>query len=167
MNPIHRLVWCPRKIAEALNIPDRDVREYMTDGRCVSFLVARRLARELPGWHRAQSRSERYDLTDPEGGLWEVRSVTRGSGVSFTPSIQVGGHREFEEEGFVEKVKGLTGYIVTDIERFPSMEVYKIPSDNVIRWWQANKLGKNSMVSRKRFLEILVPDIISPGGEGE
>ncbi len=158
MKPVFHLVWCARKIADALRIPESDVREYMTDGRRVSFLVERRLALEHPDWRLATSGGAGYDLIDPRGGLWEVRSVTR-RGVYFCPSNQVGSGRSFDEAGFLKKVADLAGYIVTDIEGFPKMTVYKIPSDNVRRWWHAGKLGKNSRVPREDFLKTHVSDI--------
>lgn len=154
MKPVLRLAWCPRKIADALGIPDGDVREYMTDGRRVSFLVERRLALEQPRWCRARSEGAGYDLVDPRGGLWEVRSVTRG-GIYFCPSNQVGSGRKFNKAEFFKKLESLTGYIVTDIEGFPEMDVYKIPSGTVRQWWDAGMLGETTKVSRKHFLEIL------------
>lgn len=158
MEPVFQLTWCVRKIADALKIPEPDVREYMTDGRRVSFLIERRLVLMHPGWVLAKSEGAGHDLVDPEGGLWEVRSVTKG-GIYFAPSYQVGSGRTFNEEGFLQKVDALSGYIVTDIESFPSMDVFKVPSPNVKRWWHAGKLGTASRVSRRHFLRNLAPDI--------
>ena len=70
-----------------------DIKEYFTDGRRVSFIIERRLKWDHPGWTLALSEGAGYDLRDPDGGLWEVRSITRG-GVYFNPSAQVGSGRK-------------------------------------------------------------------------
>ena len=155
-----KINWDVDKLSEALCLPRDDVREYFTDGRRVSFLIERRLKLDHQGWELATSEGAGYDLFDPEGGLWEVRSVTR-NGVYFTPSNQKGSKRQFNEIGFQEKLSGLAGFILTDIEKFPNMDVYVIPVQNVIRWHHHGTLGANATVTRKKFLEKLATDIDS------
>lgn len=53
-------------------------------GRRVSFIIERRLKWENEGWKLAPSEGAGYDMIDPQGRLWEVRSITRG-GVYFNP----------------------------------------------------------------------------------
>ena len=154
-----KIDWDIDKLSEAFRVTENDVREYFTDGRRVSFIIERRLKWDHPGWELAPSEGAGYDLKDPDGGLWEVRSVTRG-GVYFTPSNQVGSGRKFNESGFQDKLSGVKGFILTDIEKFPSMDVYVVPVANVIRWHSTNKLGANAKVSRAKFLNELAPDII-------
>lgn len=49
---------------------------------------------------------------------WEVRSISR-NGIYFCPSYMVGSGRKFNEAGFLVKIAEISGYIVSDIERFP------------------------------------------------
>jgi len=142
----------------AFKVSVEDVREYLTDGRRVSFMIERRLARENPGWQLARSEGAGYDLLDPVGGKWEVRSITR-SGVYFNPSNQVGSGRTFNEQGFQEKLEEVKGFILADIVEFPTVSVYVVPVNNVLRWHRQFLLGANARVSRKKFLMDLSPDI--------
>jgi hypothetical protein len=153
-----KIKWDAEKLAEAFQVNAKDVREYFTDGRRVSFIIERRLKWDHPGWELAPSEGAGYDLKDPQGGLWEVRSLTRG-GVYFTPSNQVGSGRKFNEDGFQAKLIGIKGFILSDIEMFPDIDVYVVPVANVIRWHKAGILGSNAKVSRGKFLS-LVPDIL-------
>jgi hypothetical protein len=84
------------------------VKEYLTDGRRVSFLPERRLSREVFEGTLAPSEGAGYDLLDREGLKWEVRSVSKG-GVYFCPSYMVGSGRSFEEKGFLDKLSEIEG----------------------------------------------------------
>ena len=150
--------WDETEIANAFKISPKDVQEYLTDGRRVSFIIERRLMWENSGWELAPSEGAGYDLLDPTGEKWEVRSITSG-GVYFNPSNQVGAGRRFNEGGFQAKLSDLKGFILSDIVGFPVVEVFKFPVENVLRWYGKSLLGKNAKVSRKKFLEILAPDI--------
>lgn len=150
--------WDVSALSEALLITSEDVSEYMTDGRRISFILERRLRLEHPGWKLAPSEGASYDLIDPDGGLWEVRSLTRG-GVYFNPSNQVGAGRRFDEGGFREKLAGLSGFILGDITKFPDVDIYTVPVASVIDWWESGQLGRNAKVSRSAFLARLLPQL--------
>lgn len=154
-----QLTWNEVELAQAFKVTTDDVREYLTDGRRVSFIIERRLKWENPGWKLAPSEGAGYDLLDPDGGMWEVRSITQG-GVYFNPSNQVGSGRAFNEDGFQAKLSGIKGFILSDIVGFPVVDVYVVPVANVLRWHRDRKLGANAKVSRKTFLQVLVPDIV-------
>lgn len=156
-----RISWDEKELARAMRVKVEDVREYFMDGRRVSFIIERRLKWDHPGWQLAPSEGAGYDLLDPTGGMWEVRSIT-GGGVYFNPSNQVGSGRKFNEDGFQAKLGGVKGFILTDIMQFPDMDVYVVPVQNVLRWHAAGQLGANAKVSRARFLKNLVPDIQYP-----
>ena len=94
----------------------------------------------------------------PDGGKWEVRSITR-QGVYFNPSAQVGKGRFFDEDGFIAKLDDVEGFILSDITLFPRVPVYVVPVENVMRWYAAGMLGKNAKVSRKKFLSALLGDV--------
>lgn len=153
-----QLTWDEDELARAFRVTPEDVREYLTDGRRVSFIIERRLKWENPGWALAPSEGAGYDLLDPDGGMWEVRSITR-QGVYFNPSNQVGSGRKFDEDGFRYKLAGIKGFILSDIVEFPNVDVYVVPVDNVIRWHDRGELGANAKVSRVKFLAKMVPDI--------
>ena len=153
-----QLIWDEQELARAFRVSVADVREYLTDGRRVSFMIERRLANEHPGWNLAKSEGAGHDLIDPQNGKWEVRSITK-SGVYFTPSYQVGSGRSFDEAGFVDKLNSIKGYILSDITVFPAVEVYVVPVANVVRWHDQFRLGMNARVTRRKFLSELAPDI--------
>ena len=83
-NSSGRLTWDLDEVSRALKISPTDVRAYFTDGRRVSFILERRLAKEVLRGSLAKSEGAGYDVMDSQGGLWEVRSLTRG-GVFFCP----------------------------------------------------------------------------------
>lgn len=148
------LRWDIEQIAEALKISVSDARAYFTDGRRVSFILERRLAREVVQGTLAPSEGAGYDLLDNKGGKWEVRSISRG-GIYFCPSYMVGSGRSFDEPGFLAKLEEIEGYIVSDIEQFPNVPYWIIPENIVSNWWLENKLGTTSKISRIRALQLI------------
>lgn len=150
--------WDEEELAKAFRVTKEDVREYLTDGRRVSFIIERRLKWENQGWQLATSEGAGYDLLDPDGGMWEVRSITR-QGVYFNPSNQVGSGRTFNEDGFLTKLKSIKGFILSDIVGFPIVDVFVVPVENVLRWYRGNLLGANAKVSREKFIKTLSKDI--------
>jgi hypothetical protein len=150
--------WDEKELAKAFKVTTDDIREYLTDGRRVSFIIERRLKWENPGWTLAPSEGAGYDLRDPQGGLWEVRSITR-QGVYFNPSNQVGSGRKFAEEGFRAKLASLKGFILSDIVEFPRVEIIQLPIDYVLRWHANRELGKTAKISRAAFHTRLLPQL--------
>ncbi len=153
-----QLKWDEDDLARAFKVTTTDIRAYLTDGRRVSFIIERRLMWENPGWKLAPSEGAGYDLRDPDGGTWEVRSITR-QGVYFNPSNQVGSGRVFKEDGFQAKLNSIKGFILSDIVGFPVVDVFVVPVDNVLRWHRGRVLGANAKVSREKFLTSLAGDI--------
>lgn len=154
------MTWSADELAHALKVTVQDVKEYFTDGRRVSFVIERRLMWEHPGWTLAPSEGAGYDLLDPQGGLWEVRSITRG-GVYFTPSAQVGSGRVFGEAAFLAKLDAVAGFILADIVEFPIVSVFKVPTDYVKRWYANRELNASAKISRSRFHSRLAPQLAS------
>ncbi len=62
------LTWDIKQIAAALKITDSEVKAYFTDGRRVSFILERRLAREVLKGRLAPSEGAGFDLIDSKGG---------------------------------------------------------------------------------------------------
>jgi len=58
------LTWDIGEIARALKISEKDVREYFTDGRRVSFILERRIAKEILKGKLAPSEGAGFDLID-------------------------------------------------------------------------------------------------------
>lgn len=150
--------WDAEELAGAFRVTVDDIKEYLTDGRRASFIIERRLKWDHPGWTLAPSEGAGYDLRDPDGGLWEVRSITRG-GVYFNPSAQVGSGRKFEELGFQTKLKAIKGFILSDIVGFPMVDIFVVPVDYVLRWHAQRMLGTNAKVSRDTFLKVLAKQL--------
>jgi hypothetical protein len=120
----------------------------------VSFLLERRICREVLRGKLAPTEGAGYDIVDRDGGRWEVRSISK-DGVYFSPSYMVGSGRHFEEEGFLSKLSEIEGYILCDIESFPEIPFWIIPSTEVLGWWKARQLGTIASISRKKALRLL------------
>lgn len=152
--PNGSLTWDIEEIARALKISGEDVREYFTDGRRVSFILERRIAREVLKGTLAPTEGAGFDIVDTEGGRWEVRSISRG-GIYFCPSYMVGSGRRFVKDGFLSKLSEIKGYIVADIESFPQIPFWIISAKQVLTWWNERKLGTTTQISRKNALALL------------
>jgi len=152
--PSGNLIWDVQDIAKALKISVDGVREYFTDGRRVSFLIERRIAHEILKGTVSKSEGAGFDVIAPDGGKWEVRSISKG-GIYFCPSYMVGSGRSFNEAGFQSKISEIRGYIVADIESFPNIPFWIISSDQVLKWWDERRLGTTTSISRKKALELL------------
>lgn len=148
------LSWNIEEIAQALKINAGDVREYFTDGRRVSFLLERRIAREVLKGTLAPSEGASFDLLDSQGRKWEVRSISKG-GIYFCPSYMVGSGRSFNEQGFREKLSEIEGYIISDIESFPNIPYWIVPVQQVRMWWDIGQLGNTTKISRQKALDLL------------
>lgn len=153
--PTGTLAWQLDELARALQVTQEDVREYFTDGRRVSFLIERRLAREVvAGGKLAASEGASFDLQDAAGRKWEVRSIS-SSGIYFCPSYMVGSGRSFNEEGFLQKMAEIDGYILSDIESFPSVPFWVLPKSVIETWYRSGMLGAGTKISRARALSLL------------
>lgn len=154
VDPAGILRWDIKAIAAALKISEDDVREYFTDGRRVSFILERRLAKEVLKGRLAPTEGAGYDLIDSEDNHWEVRSITKG-GIYFSPSYMVGSGRSFEESGFLRKLEDLKGFIISDVESFPDIRFWIITSGQIKRWWNDGVLGTTTKISREKALSLL------------
>ena len=148
------LEWDKSKLAEAMKLLDSEVCEYFTDGRRVSFLLERRIAREVLHGKISGNENTGYDITDSIGNKWEVRSITKR--VYFPPSKNVGSGREFNKDDFLGKLREIKGYYLVDVMQFPKMPYWSLNSEEVRGWWTLGKLGKNASCSRKRIFELIV-----------
>jgi hypothetical protein len=66
-----------------------------------------------------------------------------------------GSGRSFDGPGFLRKLASVNGYIVTDIESFPVLQYWILPRDTVAGWWQSNRLGTCTKISRVKMLELV------------
>jgi hypothetical protein len=76
--PHGHLEWNLDQLQAAMHLNVEDVRAYFTDGRPVSFMLERRITREVLGGRLATSEGDDHDLVDAQGRKWEVRSVSAG-----------------------------------------------------------------------------------------
>jgi len=149
-----RFRWNLSEIAKALKIKEEDVKLYFKDGRRISFLLERRLAYEVLDGKLAPSEGAGFDLVDSQNNNWEVRSITK-DGVYFCPSYMVGSGRKFNEKGFLNKVKEIRGYIISDIESFPNVPFWIVTSSQILEWWNKGELGRTTKISRKKALNLI------------
>jgi hypothetical protein len=148
------MAWNIDEISKALKINVEDVKEYFTDGRRISFILERRICREIIKGKMAPSEGAGYDLLDPKGGKWEVRSISSG-GLYFCPSYMVGSGRKFNEKGFLDKLEEIEGYIISDIDSFPNVPFWIITKQEVLKWWKEGILGSSTKISRNKILELM------------
>ena len=111
-----------------------------------------------------------YDVIDAHGGRWEVRSLT-DRGIYFCPSHMVGSSRNFNERGFMAKLDGIDGYLVSDIEQFPAVPYWVVrtacgpPSST----WPSALMARSISCSQARrdacsLGRKIMPTPYSPGG---
>lgn len=148
------LTWDLEEIARALKISPQAVRKYFTDGRRVSFILERRIAAEVLHATLASSEGADYDLIDAAGAKWEVRSISEG-GVYFCLSYMVGSGRKFGEQGFLDKLNAIKGYILADVTAFPDVPFWIVRSEIVNIWWTTRRLGSTTKISRRNALQLL------------
>ena len=148
------LHWDLNGIADSLHLTAQETKDYFTDGRRVSFILERRICREIIGGRLSPSEGAGFDLIDAHDRKWEVRSITSG-GIYFCPSYMVGSGRRFNELGFFEKLDEIEGYVVSDVTKFPEIPVWKLSVEAVRRWYANRNLGAGTKVSRLRALALL------------
>ncbi|OLS12164.1 MAG: R.RsaI endonuclease [Promethearchaeota archaeon CR_4] len=148
------LHWDIHQLVRALNITEKETDLYFKDGRRISFLVERRIAHEVLHGSVATSEGASYDVLDKDGGKWEIRSISKG-GIYFYPSYMVGSGRHFEETGFQKKLDQIKGYIVVDIEDFPDVHYWIIPTQQVREWWISGELGVSTRISHQKAMELI------------
>ena len=137
-----------------MQLKESDVTLYFTDGRRVSFMLERRIAYEILNGTLAPSEGAGWDVRDENGLKWEVRSISRG-GIYFCPSYMVGSGRSFNEPGFLTKLDEIEGYVVSDIESFPSIPFWIVPGDLVRSWWASGKLVSSTQIPRSHALNLV------------
>ena len=67
----------------------------------------------------------------------------------------VGSGRRFEKGGFLSKLGGIHGYVVSDITAFPRVPYWLIEGALVRQWWDAGKLGPCTQISRDEALNLV------------
>ncbi len=154
MEPHGYLEWSIGELSRAMKITEDEVRGYFTDGRRVSYLIERRIAREVLKGTIAPTEGEPFDVFDKEQGKWEVRCIT-SAGVYFCPSYMVGSGRSFDAVGFLDKLAQVAGYVVADVVQFPSVPYWIVSSDTVRRWWIEGLLTSTTKISRSKALQLL------------
>jgi hypothetical protein len=154
MNSTRLLEWDLDALERALRLSRDDVRLYFTDGRRVSFLLERRIAREVLHGRLAPSEGAGFDVIDSAGRKWEVRSISKG-GIYFCPSYMVGSGRHFDQHGFLSKLNEVQGYVVSDIESFPRVPYWLVDSRIVRGWWNRGLLGTTTKITRETALDLL------------
>ncbi|WP_027443186.1 hypothetical protein [Erythrobacter cryptus] len=149
------LEWDLDELAAAMHLEKDEVLVYFRDGRRISFILERRIRDAFPSWKLAPSEGSGFDLIDDKGGRWEARSIS--SGIYFCPSYMVGSGRVFEEQGFLQKLENIEGYVCSDIKKFPQVPVFVVPSDLIFDLYRKGQLGAGTRISSARFYSTIVP----------
>jgi len=148
------LEWNLKELSNQLHLTQEDTLQYFRDGRRCSFIVERRIAKEILNGSIAESEGASYDVFDSSGLKWEVRSLTK-QGVYFCPSYMVGSGRSFQETGFLDKLDEISGYYLARITTFPIIPVFKIETDQVRHWYKRGALGVNTKITYSKAEQLL------------
>lgn len=140
-------------LAEGMRLTEEEVRSYFTDGRRISFVLERRIAREILQGKIAKSEGDAWDVIDSQGDYWEVRSLTKK--LYFCPSYMVGKGRKFDEDGFLEKLSQIRGYVISDVTLFPNIPVWMVEASEVLEWYQDGELGAGTHTARAKVLKLI------------
>lgn len=151
---VGKLEWDLKKLSSELHLSEADTLQYFRDGRRCSFIVERRIAKEILGGSLSPSEGASFDVYDASGFKWEVRSLT-AQGIYFCPSYMMGSGRSFEEKGFKQKLDEISGYYVARITTFPVIPVFKIETDQVRHWYDKGHLGGNTKISLSKAESLL------------
>lgn len=146
-----RMDWNLQELSRALRLTESQTRSYFTDGRRSGFLVENRIINQNKTL-TAASKNATYDARDKKD-MWEIRTLT-ARGVSFVPSIDIGGGRSFNKIRFEQKLQDVAGFIVCDISTFPDVPYWSIPSRIIIRWHHHEILKKGKFSYKKAMEQI-------------
>jgi hypothetical protein len=147
MNPIVTIRWDVDEVAAALGISREHVNEMFNDGRQVSWLLNRRLARVL-NMHLVPTDGGGVKLVGRKGDTWILRCITDDA--KFVPSSMLGTGRHFDAMGFDAHLANLTGFIVADLKSFPAVPCWDVCADTIGNW-HAAKLLSGTKAGIKRF----------------
>ena len=150
------LNWDVQKLSEAMHLSKDDVVDYFKDGRRMSFILERRICKEVFGGSMAKSEGSSFDIFDKNKDKWEVRCVT-DQGTYFCPSSMIGAGRYFDEEGFLNKLKEIKGYILADITKFPLVEYWSTTSDEIMDLYVNKRIHHTTKVGRQRVIDLTKP----------
>lgn len=150
------LHWDVEKLSDAMCLSKQDVIDYFRDGRRISFILERRICKEVLNGTMPKSEGSAFDIFDKDGSKWEVRSVT-DSGTYFCPSSMIGAGRSFDEEGFISKLEEIKGYILVDITKFPVVEYWSASSYEIIDLYVNKRIHYTTKVGRQRVIELTKP----------
>lgn len=153
MKPTSILKFDEEFIGEGLGLTVPQVQTWFRDGRHASRIIELNLAKEL-GLVLPENICDKFDLLDENGGKWEVRCLT-DRGCSFAPSNMTGAGRKFDLAGLVEKLRLVKGFIVADIEGFPTVPYWVIPVHIIEAWCYGGDLKTGARGSRAKILELL------------
>jgi hypothetical protein len=151
------LTFDVKALSQGMRITEQEVIDYFTDGRRVSFVMERRIAREVFQGKLSSSEGKAWDIEDENGDRWEVRSLSKK--IYFCPSYMVGKGRKFDEPGFLQKLETIRGYAISDITLFPEVQVWLIEGREVLDWYRRGELGKGTHTSRARALKLFKQSI--------
>ena len=156
-----KLKWNIHKLSSALKIAPSEVEKYMKDGRKVSFICERRVAKEYFGIDETAPENSPYDFEDKSGLKWEVRSISKG-GTYFSKSSNVGSGRRFSEQDYRDKLDLIEGYILCDIDKFPKIPVWRVTVSTIKKWDEDGELNADKKISRDKVLSLIEAELASP-----
>lgn len=153
--PFHVVSCDLTSLSLGLGLSESVTSAYFKDGRRGGPLVENRVIADLGGT-KAPSEGSPFDYVNEDGQKFEIRAVT-DKGVSFAPSNQTGAGRSFNQDGFLEKLDLVDGYIFADLTQFPDVPCYMVTSEMARELYEQGLLGKNARVSSpKRFYDVVV-----------
>ena len=145
------LEWDEEFLATALRVSTFQIPALFQDGRLLQPLVEARILKEWPLTVRVESPFGLL-LRNREGKLHKVRSL--GKGIAFTTSSHRGAGHSFRSESWLKFMRQVDVFLVVDVQTFPRVKVYEIPS-NVVLALQTTSLMHEGRITRSNFLSAL------------
>lgn len=131
-------------IADAFGVRPDDVIDNLKDGRAASRWMESMIKHQM-SLDGHDNDSDSYDVRDKQD-KWEVRTLTN-NGVYFCPNNMRGQGRAFEEEGFLEKLNEVEGYIICDVRKIPEIKFAVLSNVAVLDAYERGDLNKSTQIS--------------------
>ena len=154
MKHFYKLNFNTKNLVSALYIEEKNVRRFLMDGRNAAFLLKFRLSEEL-GFPLVEGKNAPANLIGKNGRIWIIKTCTVISGVSFCANSMIGSGRRFNSQKFFDSLKENIGFLVCNLECFPTIRVYKASPEKIIELCEKGliKDGRLSFANFKALME--------------
>lgn len=131
-------------MANCFGVRHQDVITNLKDGRAASKWMESMIKHQM-GLDGHETDSDSYDVRD-KNDKWEVRTLT-DNGVHFCPNNMKGKGRSFSEQGFLDKLNEVEGYIICNVRQIPQIKFTVLSNVSVLDAYERGDLNKSAQIS--------------------